>query len=73
VGMSVVMAVLAAMVALDTHTSGIVAAAMIFLYQAFYTWVRHSSSVLYSCADMFLGFHGRHMGSSSTLNMASVP
>lgn len=37
-GMTCVMVVLAAMVAIDTHASGIVAAAMIFLYQAFYTW-----------------------------------
>ena len=37
--MSAVMAILAAMVAVDTKSSGIVAAAMIFLYQAFYTWV----------------------------------
>lgn len=36
--MTVVMAVLAAMIAVDTKASGIVGAAMIFLYQAFYTW-----------------------------------
>jgi len=38
VGMTCVMAVLAAMIAVDTKASGIVGAAMIFLYQAFYTW-----------------------------------
>ena len=37
-GMTVVMAVLAAMIAVDTKASGIVGSAMIFLYQAFYTW-----------------------------------
>ncbi|KXT09519.1 hypothetical protein AC579_7192 [Pseudocercospora musae] len=38
VGMTCCMAVLAAMIAIDTKTSGIVGSAMIFLYQAFYTW-----------------------------------
>lgn len=38
IGMTVVMAVLAAMIAIDTQPAGIVGAAMIFLYQAFYTW-----------------------------------
>lgn len=37
-GMTIVMSVLAAMIAVDTKTSGIVGAAMLFLYQAFYTW-----------------------------------
>ncbi|KAL1876146.1 hypothetical protein Plec18167_005409 [Paecilomyces lecythidis] len=37
-GMSIVMFILAAMLAVDTHASGIVAAIMIFAYQAFYTW-----------------------------------
>lgn len=37
-GMCAVMAVLAAMIAVDTKASGIVGAAMLFLYQAFYTW-----------------------------------
>ncbi|KAK4541322.1 hypothetical protein LTR36_008080 [Oleoguttula mirabilis] len=37
-GMAIVMAVLAAMIAVDTKASGIVGAGMIFLYQAFYTW-----------------------------------
>ena len=37
-GMACVMFVMAAMLAVDTHTSGIVAAVMIFAYQAFYTW-----------------------------------
>lgn len=38
IGMTVCMSVLAAMVAVNTYASGIVGAAMIFLYQAFYTW-----------------------------------
>ena len=37
-GMAIVMFVLAAMLAVDTQKSGIVAAVMIFAYQAFYTW-----------------------------------
>ncbi|KAL4960451.1 sugar transporter [Aspergillus stella-maris] len=37
-GMASVMAIMAAMLAIDTHVSGIVAAAMLFAYQAFYTW-----------------------------------
>ncbi|KAJ9630601.1 hypothetical protein H2203_001124 [Taxawa tesnikishii (nom. ined.)] len=37
-GMTCVMAILAAMIAIDTKVSGIVGAVMIFLYQAFYTW-----------------------------------
>lgn len=36
--MMTVMFILAGMVKLDTHGSGIVAAIMIFLYQAFFTW-----------------------------------
>ncbi|GAB7353839.1 hypothetical protein MBLNU459_g4207t2 [Dothideomycetes sp. NU459] len=36
-GMTIVMAILAAMIAVDTKASGIVGAAMIFLYQSFYT------------------------------------
>lgn len=38
VGMAIIMAILAAMVAINTKTSGIVATIMIFLYQSFYTW-----------------------------------
>lgn len=37
-GMSAVMIVMAAMLAINTTTSGIVAAVMLFAYQAFYTW-----------------------------------
>ena len=37
-GMAIIMAVLAAMIAIDTKASGIVATVMIFLYQSFYTW-----------------------------------
>lgn len=37
-GMSAVMIVMAAMLAIDTQTSGVVAAVMLFAYQAFYTW-----------------------------------
>ena len=36
--MGMVMAVVAAMLAVNTHTSGIVAVVMIFAYQAFFTW-----------------------------------
>lgn len=36
--MGIVMAVVAAMLAVNTHTSGIVAVVMIFAYQAFFTW-----------------------------------
>jgi hypothetical protein len=36
--MGIVMAVVAAMLALNTKTSGIVAVVMIFAYQAFFTW-----------------------------------
>ena len=38
IGMASVMAVMAAMLAIDEHISGIVAAVMLFAYQAFYTW-----------------------------------
>ncbi|KAJ5602242.1 hypothetical protein N7510_011776 [Penicillium lagena] len=38
IGMAIVMMVLAAMLAIDTQISGIVAVVMIFAYQAFYTW-----------------------------------
>ncbi|KAL1963995.1 hypothetical protein VTN77DRAFT_7541 [Rasamsonia byssochlamydoides] len=38
VGMAIVMAIMAAMLAINTKTSGIVAAAMLFVYQSFYTW-----------------------------------
>ena len=38
IGMASVMAIMAAMLAIDTKTSGIVAAVMLFAYQAFYTW-----------------------------------
>lgn len=38
VGMAIVMAIMAATLAIDTKTSGIVAAAMLFVYQSFYTW-----------------------------------
>ncbi|KAJ5102490.1 hypothetical protein N7532_003019 [Penicillium argentinense] len=38
IGMASVMAIMAAMLAIDTHISGIVAAVMLFAYQAFYTW-----------------------------------
>jgi hypothetical protein len=38
IGMAAVMVVMAAMLAIDTQVSGIVAAAMLFAYQAFYTW-----------------------------------
>lgn len=38
VGMASVMAIMAAMLAIDTPASGIVAAVMLFAYQAFYTW-----------------------------------
>jgi hypothetical protein len=36
--MAIVMAILAASLAVDTHAGGIVAAIMVFLYQSFYTW-----------------------------------
>ncbi|KAJ5413940.1 hypothetical protein N7509_000567 [Penicillium cosmopolitanum] len=38
IGMASVMAIMAAMLAINTHVSGIVAAVMLFAYQAFYTW-----------------------------------
>lgn len=38
IGMASVMAIMAAMLAIDTPASGIVAAVMLFAYQAFYTW-----------------------------------
>ncbi|CAL5874995.1 uncharacterized protein PFLUO_LOCUS9298 [Penicillium psychrofluorescens] len=38
IGMAAVMVVMAAMLAIDTTVSGIVAAVMLFAYQAFYTW-----------------------------------
>lgn len=37
-GMAASMTILGIMLAIDTTTSGIVAAVMIFAYQAFYTW-----------------------------------
>ena len=37
-GMTVVMAVMAAMIAINNQTAGIVAAVMLFLYEAFYAW-----------------------------------
>ncbi|KAJ6155215.1 hypothetical protein N7470_005781, partial [Penicillium chermesinum] len=37
-GMSAVMVVMAAMLAINTQTSGIIAAVMLFAYQAFFTW-----------------------------------
>jgi hypothetical protein len=37
-GMAIVMAVMAAMIAIYTHGSGIVAATMLFVYQSLYTW-----------------------------------
>jgi hypothetical protein len=37
-GMTIVMAVMAAMIAVNTQTAGIVAAIMLFLYEAFYAW-----------------------------------
>ncbi|QKX55457.1 uncharacterized protein TRUGW13939_02550 [Talaromyces rugulosus] len=36
--MAIVMAILAASLAVNTHAGGIVAAIMVFLYQSFYTW-----------------------------------
>ncbi|KAJ5630906.1 uncharacterized protein N7484_011006 [Penicillium longicatenatum] len=38
IGMAAVMVIMAAMLAIDSKVSGIVAAAMLFAYQAFYTW-----------------------------------
>lgn len=38
IGMATVMAIMAAMLAIDTEVSGIVAAVMLFAYQAFFTW-----------------------------------
>jgi hypothetical protein len=38
IGMAAVMVIMAAMLAIDTEVSGIVAAVMLFAYQAFYTW-----------------------------------
>ncbi|KAJ5935051.1 hypothetical protein N7466_004598 [Penicillium verhagenii] len=38
IGMAAVMAIMAAMLAINTKVSGIVAAVMLFAYQAFYTW-----------------------------------
>lgn len=38
VGMAIAMTVLAATLATGSHAASIVAAAMIFVYQAFYTW-----------------------------------
>ncbi|KAL4953802.1 putative hexose carrier protein [Aspergillus filifer] len=38
IGMASVMAIMAVMLAIDTHVSGIVAAVMLFAYQAFFTW-----------------------------------
>ena len=37
-GMSIVMAVMAAMIAVQGQTAGIVASVMLFLYEAFYAW-----------------------------------
>ena len=37
-GMAIVMFIMAAMLAIGTQKTGIVAAVMIFMYQAFYTW-----------------------------------
>lgn len=36
--MAAVMAIMAVMLAIDTEVSGIVAAVMLFAYQAFFTW-----------------------------------
>lgn len=38
IGMAAVMAIMAIMLAIDTEVSGIVAAVMLFAYQAFFTW-----------------------------------
>jgi len=38
IGMAIVMAILGAMIAVNTHTSGIIAAVMIFAYQSLFTW-----------------------------------
>lgn len=38
IGMAAVMAIMAAMLAVNTNISGIIAAIMLFAYQAFYTW-----------------------------------
>lgn len=37
-GMTVVMTVMAAMIAVNNQTAGIIAAVMLFLYEAFYAW-----------------------------------
>lgn len=37
-GMTVVMALMAAMIAVNNQTAGIIAAVMLFLYEAFYAW-----------------------------------
>jgi hypothetical protein len=37
-GMAIVMAVFAAMLKINTHTSGIVSAVMLFLYVSLFTW-----------------------------------
>lgn len=37
-GMSIVMAIMAAMIAVQGKTAGIVASVMLFLYEAFYAW-----------------------------------
>lgn len=38
IGMAAVMAIMAAMLAINTQVSGIVAAVMLFAYQSFFTW-----------------------------------
>ena len=66
-GMAVIMAILAAMVKVNTHASGIVATLMIFLYQVlpFYTMILSSDMIL-TILFILLGFlhmelHGRNL------------
>lgn len=65
--MAIVMAILAAMIAIDTHASGIVAAVMLFAYQAFYTWGFMGGVWCYGPEILPLDFRGRGLGLANSM------
>jgi MFS family permease len=62
IAMAVAMSVMAAMVEVDTYASGIVAAASIFLYEAFFTWGWQGNLWCFSAEILPLDRRSKAMG-----------
>ncbi|RFU30302.1 hypothetical protein B7463_g6062, partial [Scytalidium lignicola] len=62
IAMAMAMAVIAAMIEVDTHASGIVAATAIFLYEAFFTWGWMGNVWCYTAEIMPLDCRSKGMG-----------